>query len=262
MSELRPELQGVRAIFFDLDDTLCGYWEASKRALAETFALHGPEGHTADEMVRAWAGAFRTFSPTIKRSEWYATYLKCGSETRVEQMRRTLAAVGITEETRAQALSDSYGELRDRYLELFPESEEVLQQLFKDFPLGLMTNGPADIQRQEIATLGIEKYFKHILIEGEMGEGKPVAAVFRRAEGLMGCEGSELLFVGNSYHHDILPSIESGWRTVWVRRPTDIPPSADGQSQPEERPDDGPRPTLEINNLLELFAGNVIKCQS
>lgn len=255
MSPLRSELDGVKAIFFDLDDTLCGYWEASKRALAETFALHGPEGHTADEMVRAWAGAFRTFSPTIKRSEWYATYLKCGGETRVEQMRRTLAGIGITDEIRAQALSDSYGELRDRYLALFPESLEVLERLSVEFPLGLMTNGPADIQRQEIETLGVAKYFKHILIEGEMGEGKPLAAVFRRAEGLMGREGRELLFVGNSYHHDILPSIESGWRTVWVRRPTDIPPSADGQSHPEARPEDSPLPTLEINNLLELFAG-------
>ncbi|MBX7135346.1 MAG: HAD family hydrolase [Fimbriimonadaceae bacterium] len=255
MSLLRTELVGVKAIYFDLDDTLCGYWEASKRALAETFALHGPHGHTAEEMVRAWASAFRTFSPTIKRSEWYSTYLKSGGETRLEQMRRALAAVGLEDEPRAQLLSDSYGELRDRYLSLFPESIEVLDRLSAQFPLGLMTNGPADIQRQEIATLGIEKYFRHILIEGEMGEGKPVAAVFRRAESLMGCEGSELLFVGNSYHHDILPSIESGWRTVWVRRPTDIPPSADGQSQPEARPNDAPPPTLEINNLLELFAG-------
>ena len=34
----------VRAVFFDLDDTLCGYWDACKIALRETFAEHGPDG--------------------------------------------------------------------------------------------------------------------------------------------------------------------------------------------------------------------------
>ena len=45
-----PDLSGVRAVYFDLDDTLCAYWEASKFALRRAFEDHGPEGYTADEM--------------------------------------------------------------------------------------------------------------------------------------------------------------------------------------------------------------------
>lgn len=254
-TRLRAEFDGVRAVFFDLDDTLCGYWQASREALRETFLHHGPETHSPDDMVQAWARAFRRFSPSLKQSDWYATYLKRGEPTRTEQMRQTLAEVGHEDEDRARLLSETYARERDARLRLFPEAREVLETLHGTYPLGLITNGPADIQRQEIETLGIGPLFDHILIEGEMGEGKPLASVFRRAESRVGLPPSQLLFVGNSYGHDIRPALEAGWRTAWVRRATDVPPSADGVApKPEERPADSLPPTLEIGNLRELLA--------
>lgn len=254
-TRLRAEFDGVRAVFFDLDDTLCGYWQASREALRQAFEQHGPDSHTTEEMVQAWARAFRKFSPTIKASGWYPTYLQRGEPTRTEQMRKTLAEVGHEDEARARRLSETYARERDARLALFPESMAALEALHGSYPLGLITNGPADIQRQEIETLGIGRFFDHILIEGEMGEGKPLPSVFRRAESLVGLPPGELLFVGNSYAHDIRPAIEAGWRTAWIRRPTDVPPSADGlPQQPEERPSDAPTPTIEIGNLTELLA--------
>lgn len=32
-------LSGVKAIYFDLDDTLCAYWDACKQGLRETFEI-------------------------------------------------------------------------------------------------------------------------------------------------------------------------------------------------------------------------------
>lgn len=245
---------GVRAIFFDLDDTLCGYWEASRQALGQAFAECGPLDRTPEEMVQAWARAFRQFSPTLKQSGWYETYLKFGEPTRTEQMRLTLCEIGIEDEDLARRLSETYAKRRDENLRLFPEVLEVLDTLHGALPLGLITNGPADIQRQEIETLGIEKYFDPILIEGEMGEGKPLASVFRRAEELVGYSGRDLLFVGNSYAHDIRPAIEVGWRTAWIRRPTDVPPSAgDRRNTPEVLPEGAPAPDREITDLRQVL---------
>lgn len=254
MAILRAELEGVRGIYFDLDDTLCGYWQASKRALAETFATHGPEGYTAEELTKAWASSFRLFSKEIKGSDWYTTYLQRGEPTRAEQMRRMLHALGIEDEARVAVLSESYGRLRDQYLTLFPEALEVLDKLRNEYPLGLITNGPADIQRQEIATLGLGHYFDVILIEGELGEGKPHERVFREAQALMHLEAGELVMIGNSYRHDIQPAIEAGWKTVWIRRPTDIPPSAGDRIGPEELPPGAKPPTMTISDLRELLA--------
>lgn len=244
----------VRAIYFDLDDTLCGYWDASKAGLREAFREFGPEGHSVEEMVTHWAKAFRAFSPTLKKTGWYETYLKQGEPTRTEQMRLTLLEVGIDDPALARKLGDAYGAARDRNLRLFDDAIEVLEALKPRYPLGLVTNGPADIQRQEIATLGIESYFQNIFIEGEMGIGKPIPEVFERAAAAVSCSPSELLFVGNSYGHDIAPAIVAGWKTVWVRRASDVPPSVTPTAaKPEGIPTGGAEPDLEIGELRELL---------
>lgn len=243
----------VKAVYFDLDDTLCAYWDAAKVGLRRAFEQEGPPGIPVDAMVRHWAAAFRHFSPTLKESTWYDAYLKCGEPTRTEQMRLALLEAGIVDAPRAKRLGDAYAVERDRALELFPGAVEVLENLSSRFPLGLITNGPADVQRQEIVTLGIGKYFTHVLIEGEMGEGKPLPSVLRRAERLAGVKPEQLLFVGNSYHHDIEPAIQAGWFTVWVKRASDVAPSArDDAKPPELRPGDTP-PDATIGELPELL---------
>lgn len=244
----------VRRIFFDLDDTLCGYWDASKAALRKTFAEHSPNGFDTLHMVEQWAAAFREFAPTLKKTGWYQTYLKEGEPTRTEQMRLTLQRIGIEDAELAKRMSEAYGRHRNDSLQLFDDAWEVLQKLHERYPLGLITNGPADIQRQEIAALGIGEFFDQVYIEGEMGRGKPLPDVFAMITERAGVEPHEILMVGNSYAHDIEPALRAGWRGIWIRRPSDVPPSAPGHtSRPEERPEDAPLPDAEIRHLEELL---------
>lgn len=252
--EKGPNLSDVKAVFFDLDDTLCGYWEASKHGMRRAFEEHGPEGYTVDEMIRHWAAAFREFSPTLKQTGWYDGYLKTGEPTRTEQMRLTLLRAGVPDDDRARRLSETYMVERDRALRLFVESESVLERLRGRYPLGLITNGPADVQRQEIATLGIESYFDFIFIEGEMGEGKPQPTVFARAVDAVGLQPHEILFVGNSFAHDVAPAIAYGWRAIWVRRASDVPPSSGpGSPMPEEAPEGATMPDAIVGDLTAVL---------
>lgn len=238
-------IPSIQAVVFDLDDTLCGYWGAAKQGLRTAFTAHGLD---PESMMNLWGEAFREFAPTLKRDGWYERYCVSGTLTRTELMRRTLLLAGKDDPDLATALSQTYREARNAALELFPESIEVLDAIQR--PMGLITNGPADIQREEIATLGIERYFDPILIEGEVGIGKPEYEPFRRAEEAFGFPASEILFVGNSYKHDIAPAIEYGWKTAWIRRPSDVAPSAHG---PEEMPEGAIPPDLVITDLRELL---------
>lgn len=245
-----PDLSKVRAVYFDLDDTLCGYWDASKAALRKTFSAHGPEGFTPEEMVVHWANAFRDFAPRLRELGLFEIYLKNGEPTRTEQMRRTLDQAGIVDEARAQALSETYMRERDAGLRLFHDAIAVLDILKARYPLGLITNGPADIQRQEVNTLGIESYFQNIYIEGEMGVGKPDPSVFARAAAAVECEPHEVLMVGNSFGHDVTAALNCGWHAIWVRRASDVPPSA---TSVEEPPPGAPIPDAVIQDLSELL---------
>lgn len=257
MTAQNPEpapLAEVRAIYFDLDDTLCAYWDACKVGLRRAFAEHGPEAIDVEKLLSHWAVAFRKFGPALKDSDWYPVYLKTGGPTRTEQMRRTLAEGGFDDAELAERLGEAYGRARDEALSLFDGVREVLDTLREHYPLGVITNGPADVQRQELQTLGIEALFDHVFIEGEMGEGKPLPAVFERARKAMGCAPHQLLFVGNSYGHDVRPALEAGWHAVWVRRPSDVPPSANGDHpKPEQKPPNAPEPDAVISDLRELL---------
>lgn len=251
-----PLFADVRAVVFDLDDTLCGYWDACKIALRETFGTHGPEGHEVEDLVCRWAEAFRGFAPNLRSLGLYEGYLKSGAHTRAEGMRRMLGLLELEDEELALRLGEHYAERRNANLALFPDAQTVLDRLKEaGYPLGLITNGPADVQRQEIAILNLAHYFDLILIEGEQGYGKPDPRVLKGATAALGFEPEQILFVGNSYRADIEPSIAAGWRTAWIRRPSDVPPSADPREPglPESLPEGSPAPDVEIAKLSELL---------
>jgi len=252
LAHLSRELATVRAIYFDLDDTLCAYWNASKAALHATFDQHLGHAHSPSDMVSHWAETYREFAPLIKSEEWYPLYLVSGDPTRKEHMRRTITRIGLADEALAAALSATYRYERNARLELFPDALATLTHLHRHFPLGLMTNGPADIQREEVAQLGIGGFFTHYFIEGEVGVGKPVPYVFEKARAAVGFAPEEILMVGNSFGHDIRPAIAAGWKTVWLRRDTDVPPSARPGTLPELPPADGPQPTGILGELAPL----------
>jgi putative hydrolase of the HAD superfamily len=253
MVRLQGELASVRAIYFDLDDTLCAYWNASKAALHATFDQHLGDRHAPADMVNHWAETYREFAPLIKSDAWYPLYLVSGDPTRKEHMRRTIARIGLEDDALAATLSATYRIERNTRLELFPDALATLTTLHRHFPLGVMTNGPADIQREELRQLGITNFFSHFFIEGEVGVGKPAMTVFEQAQSAVGLAPEEILMVGNSFGHDIRPAITAGWKTIWLRRDSDVPPSARPGTLPEMPPVDSPQPTAILGELAPLI---------
>lgn len=247
-------LPNIQIIFFDLDDTLCAYWDACKIALRETFHLLGPDTHEVEDLVAHWAAAFREFSPSLKKTDWYQEYLKRGEPTRTEQMRLTLDRLGITNQDLAEKLSECYADSRNRNLKMFPDAEILLKALKGKVRMGLITNGPADIQRQEIATLGIGHLFEHVYIEGEVGYGKPLPELFTKISREVEVEPENILFIGNSYAHDVRPALAAGWHAIWVRRASDVPPSAHGfTASLEEMPENARLPDAIVEDLTVVL---------
>lgn len=232
-------MKDIRAVYFDLDDTLCAYWAASRRALRQAIEEAGLKTPT-EEAVQAWRDVFPAFSKEIKTDAWYAHYLESGEPTRTEHIRRTLNSIGEFDESLAANISARYAELRNEYLELFADALPLLRKLHGRYRLGLITNGPADIQRQEIARLGIEEFFEHILIEGEFKIGKPNRAIFEEAEAENGLKPEQMLFVGNAYEHDVQGAKNAGWWALWLNRGN------------ESRNEDPPYPDAEIKHLYEV----------
>ncbi len=59
--------------------------------------------------------------------------------------------------------------------------------------------------------LGLEELFDLVAIEGEVSVGKPHLAIFTQAQRQLGLPSTQILFVGNSWAHDVLGALNVGW---------------------------------------------------
>lgn len=195
-----------RAILLDLDDTLCDYSTARDRRLR--IALADATGLSIDSpQLEVLVAASIDMQP--HGADHFADLL---------------AKHGFDSSDRAEAATVWYRANRFHGLELFPHSLEVLEKLRRPIgavaprPLGIITNGPADVQRDKIALLQIRHLVDFVIISGEFGVNKPHPAIFADALRQAGTSPAETVFVGDSAEHDIAGAHASGLRTVWINR--------------------------------------------
>ena len=88
-------------------------------------------------------------------------------------------------------------------------------ELVKDLPLAIITNGPGDMQRLAIRAVGIEDFFKTIVVsaDAEVATRKPNAKIFQIAAQRLRLEPSEILMIGNSID-DVAGGQAAGFKTI------------------------------------------------
>lgn len=102
-------------------------------------------------------------------------------------------------------------------LQPFPGALETLQELRKvKVRLSLISNGGAEPQRRKIDKFGLAGYFDAVVIEGELGIGKPDERAFRHALQQLGVVPQDTWMVGDNLEHDIAPARALGMTGVWV----------------------------------------------
>jgi putative hydrolase of the HAD superfamily len=228
-----------KAVFFDLDDTLCDYRGAVELALQATVEfLVGKYPHLQPEAIESEYMAI--YNRDVK-AYWTSRWLLKGPRYGARVIYQLLHAAKIDDRETAAQAARIYEETNYANLRLFDESEGVLRALKGKLPLGLLTNGPGDVQRKELSVLGIAGYFDHIFVAGEVGVSKPETVMFEKAARAVGAEPGEIAFVGDSQTRDLIGGKKAGFIVVWVNRR-------------RETLDKGvPKPDFEIPNLVGLL---------
>ena len=103
-------------------------------------------------------------------------------------------------------------------LEAYPGLHLLLERLYGRFPLFLITDGNAVMQRRKIERLGISRLFQVVVLSAEQGSGlpKPHPAPFLSAVQQIQCAPSECLFAGDNPECDINGAARAGMKTVRV----------------------------------------------
>ncbi len=206
------DIQRVRAISLDLDDTLWPIQPTIRRAeavLGQWLMTHAP--HTArlleepgalQRIRQAVAAEFGRRQPSL---------LHDFSALRRESIRRALLEAG-EDGALAEAAFLAFFTERQR-VDLYDDAWHALRMLSARFPLVALSNGNADVHR-----IGIAGFFVASLSARELGLGKPDARAFHAAAASAGVSVNEVLHVGDDIELDALGALRAGMQSIWLNR--------------------------------------------
>lgn len=205
-----------RAVFFDMDDTLISAYGRPEEAWTRTVHAYTelPPGIDRKTLV---AGILREARAFWADAEAHRHWRQNLFEARRIVVRRAFLAVGQAGEEAADRLADHFSRTREAEYHLFPGVHETLERLRAEgFRLALVTNGAAAPQRAKIERFALAPRFDHVLIEGELGYGKPEPQVY--SELLSRCEVSahEAWIVGDNLEWEVAAPKRHGLGTVWA----------------------------------------------
>jgi len=253
----------LKAVLFDLDDTLMPDVVAADEAIVAAAQVakqwhNVPPGDLKDAVRRVARRLFRAhpvvapYDGNFDVSSWSA--LSARFEGEDEEMKRlsawvpeyrhevwsgALAENGIADPLLADTLSCVYmAERRARY-QPFPDALPVLRELGRSLRLGLVTNGPCDLQGDKLDVSGLRGFFGAVVISREVGIPKPDPRIFARALAQLGVAAADSAFVGDTPKTDIVGAHAAGMKAIWLNR--------DNVPQPE-----GMAPDRTIRSLAEL----------
>src|SRR3989442_14344297 len=182
----------VKALLFDLDDTLLDYSGDVDRSWAEACSTCcAPVGIDADALVAAIGDTRQWFwdNPARHRRE---RVNMLGAWQHIVEF--ALERLGRPAPELAAAVARDYAARRRAAMRLFPDSLACLTEFRRrGIPLALVTNGDAVQQRERIERHDLARFFNTILVEGEFGVGKPDEAGYRHVRKALGRTPDEAL---------------------------------------------------------------------
>lgn len=226
-----------RVMVFDVDDTLYDQLLPFYHALETVFPAVEPQHYdTIYRLNRHYSDA------TFAASQTGAMSLEAMHIYRIQMAMRD-HGVEITDET-AHAFQVAYQDAQGQ-ITLLPEMADALSWCqAQGIPLGIITNGPAEHQRNKIEQLGVGQWIpeEHWVISGAVGVMKPDSAIFDLCAERMGYtqEEADYYYIGDSLANDVIGAHCAGWRAVWLDRGRGHAPV----------PDARPEVTLTANDSL------------
>jgi putative hydrolase of the HAD superfamily len=205
-----------RAILLDLDDTILddtggviSSWRDACAAHRETMNGVEPEAvFEAIDRIREWYWS----DPERHRAgrlelQW----------ARGEVVRLALADLGVDDPELARRIGDTYHALRDQGIRPFDDAVATVRWMREQgCRLALLTNGGSRGQREKINRFDLAGLFDTILVEGEVGFGKPDPRIYTRALSELDVAADQAWMVGDNLEWDVAGPQHEGIAGIWI----------------------------------------------
>ncbi|MDQ1010994.1 putative hydrolase of the HAD superfamily [Streptomyces sp. V4I23] len=218
----------IRAVIWDIDDTLFDYDSADREAALGHLEAEGclaayasPEAaftHWRDVMERV-------FGRFLAREITFA-------EHRRERVRTILAVARPGLRLTGEEADQWYARYELRYeaaWRIFPDVLPALDALTPGYRHGILSNSGLRDQERKLRAFGIHDRFEAVLCADELGLSKPAPEAFHAACEALGVRPDEAAYVGDRPDTDALAATTAGLTGIWLDRcgavpaPTGIP---------------------------------------
>lgn len=208
-------MQLPKGILFDLDDTIIAFDSIAEQVWESVCSRYAPRVGGCDSLKlhEAIRRAGQWYWSDDERHHWGRLHL---AQARREIVRQAFGYLELDHPSLADEIADAFTAARFEAAHLFPGALETLRELKKrGVRLAMITNGATDVQWQKIKRFELEPYFEAILVEGDLGYGKPDPRVYRGALDALGLEPSEAWMVGDNLHWDVAGPQRLGIYSIW-----------------------------------------------
>jgi HAD superfamily hydrolase (TIGR01549 family) len=204
----------IRAVLFDLDDTLFDHQYCASAALGGVRSLHPRfEEMNSRELEAAHARILETLHADVMTGQLELEV------ARIERFRRLYEYAGIAADTQlAERTAACY---RDAYVtsrRAIAGAAELLTAVRCRAKVGIVSNNLLEEQREKLKHCGLDGYCEVLVVSEEAGVAKPDPRIFTIALDRLGCDPGETVMVGDSWSADIVGAIAAGIRPIWFNR--------------------------------------------
>jgi putative hydrolase of the HAD superfamily len=189
----------LKYIFFDIDNTLFNSQELALRCRKNAMKAMIDAGLKADRDE-----AYEKLRSIVKKRG--ANYDRHFNELLefYKADKPEIIAAGVV----------AYHDTKRAYLKPFPDVVPTMLKLSElGYDLGVITNGLAFKQWEKLIRLGLNHFFKVVVISEEVGFEKPSKEIFEKALEAGKCKAEEAVMVGDK-ESDINPARELGMKTI------------------------------------------------
>jgi HAD superfamily hydrolase (TIGR01549 family) len=202
----------IRAVLFDLDDTLVDHRHASAAAIAgvrERFSAL--QSRDLADLARENQRILDSMHHEV------ASGARDVGDARIERYRRLFAYAGHGPE-RASAAAELHRRLYHANRRCVEGALELVTLLHSRLKIGVVTNNTVAEQEEKLATFGFAPHVDVLVTSEEAGFAKPDARIFALALERLGCDAYETVMIGDAWVQDVLGATGAGIRTLWLNR--------------------------------------------
>jgi len=201
----------LRAVLFDLDDTLFDHRLCARTALT---ALH--EAYDAFR-TRPFAEIERLHGSFLEELHGRVTSGEMPLEqARRERFRRLFGAVGLTPDD--QVVADAAETYRGGYVKTrraVAGAAALLAAVKQRAQVGIVSNNLLEEQQGKLRQCALDRYVDALIVSEETGMSKPDPRIFHIALERLGRRPDEVVMVGDSWLADVAGARAAGIRPIW-----------------------------------------------